>query len=235
MIVYSNSDSYGVLSTTNSRYSDFLSQELNAKVINSGKNGSCNQRIFRTSIRDLIKLRASEPEEEILALVCLGALHRTEWWNPDYRPRDNEIDGHFCSLQIHNLNKTHPTYAKEWFKVFDDEAEQTNLLMNLVLFTTWLKNNNIKYIIFAGNNVTYKKISYDNLFIKDFSDKIFNDPGILNINTVSFTKYCLDLGHVPFDYDLYQEHGHHGELAHKDFAKFLLQLYQQTKSTPRIS
>jgi len=157
MIVYSNSDSYGVESTTNNRYSEFLAKTLNAAVINSGKSGSCNQRIFRTSIRDLIKLRASEPNKEILALICLGAMYRTEWWDPNYIPKHNETDGHFSSLQIHSLKNNATNFAKEWFKLFDDEAEQTNLLMNLVLFTTWLKNNNIKYIIFAGNNVTYKK------------------------------------------------------------------------------
>jgi len=227
MIVYSNSDSYGVLSTTNNRYSDFLAQDLNAKVINAGKSGSCNQRIFRTSIRDLIKLRASDPDEEILAVICLGSLSRLEWWDPTYRPKENETDGHFQSLQISSVENNAPPYGKEWFKIFDEEAEQTNLLMNLILFTTWLKNNNIKYIIFVGNNITYKKIAYDDVFIKDFSDQVFNDPAILNINDISFTKYCLNLGHVPYDYNLYQENGHHGESAHRDFSKFLLQLYNR--------
>ena len=65
------------------------------------------------------------------------------------------------------------------------------------------------------------------MFIKDFSNQVFNDPDILNINTVSFTKYCLGLGHVPYDYAQYQENGHHGEPAHRDFAKFLLELYKE--------
>lgn len=225
MIVYANSDSYGVCGTTDNRYPEFFAQELGAKLINSGKSGSCNQRIFRTSIRDLIKLRESNPDEEILTLVCLGALHRTEWWDIKYQPKYNETDGHFRSLQVFSLDNNSPQWVKEWFKIFDDEAEQTDLLMKLVLFTTWLKNNNIKYIIFAGNNISYKKIAYDDVFIKDFSNKIFNDPDILNINNVSFTKYCLSLGHVPYDYAQYQENGHHGEPAHRDFSKFLLQLY----------
>lgn len=229
MILYCNSDSYGVLSTTDLRYSEFLGQALNAtSIINNGKSGSCNRRIIRNTLRDLIALRDSNPTEEILAVICLGSLIRTEWWNEEYRPGSKETDGHFQSLQIHSAtprSKLVSDYLNQWFKIFNDEAEQTNVFVDLVLLTSWLTTNNIKYIIFAGNHVTYKKNNYDDVFIKEFSKKIFNDPYILNINEFSFVQYCLDHNHKPFDYDRYQNNGHHGEEAHQDFAKFLLNFY----------
>lgn len=229
MIVYSNSDSYGVLST-GVTYPKLLADSLNAKVINAGLPGSCNQRIIRTTVRDLTQLR-NKTDEPVLCLICLGFLMRGEWWD-NTRPSIG-TDGHFRSFQIHaskNIdNNVIQEYMKQWYRVYDDEATQTNLLMELVLLTNWLKSKNIKYIIFAGNNVTYKEIDYNDVFIKDFSSVIFSDKDVLNIHNFSFVKYCCDRGHVPFDFDLYQNHGHHGEAAHKEFANFLLEHYNERR------
>jgi hypothetical protein len=237
MILYCNSDSYGVMSTTTNRYSEFLGKDLSAsKIINAGKNGSCNRRIIRTTLRDLIHIKETNPTDNILAVICLGSLIRTEWWDVNYKPANSEFDGHFQSLQIHsntnNKNKIFTAYLEEWFRLFNDEAEQTNLLTDLVMLTSWLTANDINYIIFAGNSVTYKKIDYADVFIKAVSKKIFNDACILNINNFSFVKYCLDHEHIPFDYKLYGNHGHHGEEAHKDFAKFLLNFYNTKIKKP---
>ena len=230
MIVYSNSDSYGVMST-GLRYSEFLAQALNAKSINGGKEGSCNQRIFRTTIRDLLKLR-QETNEPILCLLCLGSLIRGEWWNELKKLTPNETDGHFESFQIHAVDfSNHPAraYMDQWYRVYNDEAVQTDLMLQLTLLTSWLKNNKIEYIVFAGNTITYKKIDYNDVFVKDFATPIFADQNILNLNKFSFVTYCIEHGHKPFDYDQFKEHGHHGEPAHKDFANFLLELYYERR------
>ena len=230
MIVYSNSDSYGVMST-GLRYSEFLAQALDAKSINGGKSGSCNQRIFRTTVRDLSKLQ-QETDEPILCLLCLGSLIRSEWWNEAKRPLPNETDGHFESFQIFSTgNYTHPIrdYINQWYKLYNDEAAQTDLMLQLTLLTSWLTSNNIEYIIFAGNTVTYKQIDYNDVFVKDFATPIFADQNILNLNKFSFVTYCIEHGHKPFDYDQFKEHGHHGESAHKDFANFLLELYYERR------
>ena len=230
MIVYSNSDSYGVMST-GLRYSEFLAQALDAKSINGGKAGSCNQRIFRTTVRDLLKLQ-QETDEPILCVLCLGSLIRGEWWNETKRLLPTETDGHFESFQIHTANyPTHPIrdYMDQWYRLYNDKATQTNLFMELVLLTSWLKNNKIEYIVFAGNHVTYKKMDYNNVFVKDFATPIFADQNILNLNDFSFIKHCLAQGHKPFDYAQYKENGHHGESAHRDFANFLLEFYHERR------
>lgn len=231
MIVYSNSDSYGVESTGQT-YSEFLASALDAKVINAGVSGSCNQRIIRNTVRDLIKIK-QQTKEPILCLICLGSTIRGEWWNPKKKITPGDTDGHFQSFQIY-ANKNSDTlpireYMEQWYKVYDDEAMQTNLLMELVLLTSWLTNNNIEYIVFAGNHVTYKEIDYNDVFIKNFAELIFADKNILNINNFSFVKYCCGRGHVPFDFDQYKEHGHHGQDAHKDFANFLLEHYNERR------
>ena len=226
MILYCNSDSYGVMSTTKNRYGEFLADKLNARLINNGISGSCNKRIVRNSLRDLIQLK-NQTTEKILAVICLGALNRSEWWDLDYVPSDNDTDGHFRSFTIRGVKPTqvHYKHSQEWFKIYNDEAEQTNLFVDLVMLTNWLKSSDIDYIIFAGNTITYQKIAYDDIFIKSFSDIILADQYILNINNFSFATFCIEKGHVPFDYNLYNIHGHHGELAHKEFADFLLEFY----------
>ena len=230
MIVYSNSDSYGVMST-GLRYSEFLAQSLNATFVNGGKEGSCNQRIFRTTVRDLSKLR-QQTDDPILCLLCLGSLIRGEWWNEAKRPLPNETDGHFESFQIHGVDSlAHPAraYMDQWYRVYNDEAVQTDLMLQLTLLTSWLTTNKIEYIIFSGNNITYKKIDYNDVFIKDFATPIFADQSIFDLNNFSFVKFCLEQGHIPFDYDKWKEHGHHGESAHRDFANFLLEYYHERR------
>jgi len=231
MILYCNSDSYGVMSTTKNRYSEYLGKLLNAKVINNGKGGSCNQRIIRNTVRDLTNIKKTTPDEKILSIICLGSMIRNEWWNPNYKPSDEEMDGHFQSFQIHSMTHNSRSgyykYAKEWYRVYDDEAEQTNLLMSLTILIGWLESQNIDYLFFAGNNITYKKIDYNSSFIKTFAEKIFSNTRILNLNDFSFTRYCLEKNHQPYDFDQWGIHGHHGEDAHREFAEFLFLYYNQ--------
>jgi hypothetical protein len=220
------------MSTTKNRYSEYLGELLKTNtVINNGLSGSCNARIIRTTVRDILDLRKNN-NDSILAVICLGSMIRNEWWNVDKTLPAGFKDGHFESFQIHGIhgienNQRLPyyRYAQEWYRHYDDEAEQTNFLKELVMLTSFLKQQNVNYIMFAGNNVTYKLIDYQDIFIKSFSDYVYSDPRILNLNTFSFTQYCLEKQHVPFDFDQWGNHGHHGDLAHKDFANFLFDHY----------
>jgi hypothetical protein len=231
MILYCNSDSYGVLSTTQNRYSDYLGQLLQADtVINNGLSGACNDRIIRTTVRDVLDLRKTT-KDPVLAIVCLGNLIRNEWWNIDRELPEGFKDGHFESFQIHSIdtNRWLPYYqfAQEWYRHYNDEAEQTNLFKKLVMLTGFLQHHDVDYIIFAGNSVTYKPIDYQDVFIRSFAESISNDTNILDLNNFSFTGFCLARGHVPFDQDRYGIHGHHGQAAHQDFAKFLFDYYNK--------
>ena len=229
MLLYCNSDSYGVLSTTKNRYSDYLGELLQADtIINNGLPGSCNARIIRTTVRDILDVR-KDNNDSILAVVCLASMVRNEWWNPNKTLPNGFNDGHFESFQIHGVenNQRLPCYryAQEWYRHYNDEAEQTNLFKELVMLTSFFKQQKVNYIIFAGNNATYKLIDYQDVFIKSFSDHVHADPGILNLNDFSFTQYCLQHKHVPFDQDQWGIHGHHGEAAHRHFAEFLFTQY----------
>ena len=250
MILYCNGDSYSMLSTTKNRYSEYLGNLLDADtVINNGLPGSCNARIIRTIVRDILDIRKNI-NDTVLAVICLGSMIRNEWWNIDKVLPNGFNDGHFESFQIHGVkgNQQLPyyQYAHEWYRHYNDEAEQTNFFKELVMLTSFLKQQHVEYIIFAGNNLTYKAINYQDIFIKSFADYIHNDPNILDLNNFSFTGYCLEQQHIPFDKDQWGINGHHADPAHQDFAKFLFNHYnihcrnklnfkttQQIKNTPK--
>lgn len=231
MIVYSNSCSYGVLSTGKT-YSDFIGDKLNSKVINAGMPGCCNERIFRTSTRDLLELK--ENNEKILALISLSSFYRSEIWYDNIPALNN--DGHFKSFQVNNLNNDNshrsklPTieaemYAKNWFLLHNDEAESSNLFYKLNLFTTFLEHKDIQYLIWAGP-MTLKQVDFGTPFIKPFYKHIANNKNIINLYDFSFSKYCSIIKkHEPYDSDQFGIYGHHAEQAHEDFAEYLLEAY----------
>jgi hypothetical protein len=57
MIVYSNSCSFGAPGQGHRVYADYVEETFDASLINQGKPSSCNRRILRTSLRDLIQIK----------------------------------------------------------------------------------------------------------------------------------------------------------------------------------
>lgn len=231
MIIYSNSDSFGVVST-GKVYSEFIAEHLNARLINRGLPGSCNTRIFRTTVRDLLELK-QQTDEEIVVLISYAGLFRNESWHNDREPVDN--DGHFYSFQIGDYKKNIfdfwsdeiQNYAKSWFSQFTEEAEVTNLLCELILLTGFLRDNKIKYLIWSGPQTEcIHPVDSDAPFISEFYKKITSDPRVfLPYDQISFCTWCTSRGYVPMDFAKFGKYGHHGEEAHKAFAEHLLKNY----------
>lgn len=243
MILYSNSDSYGVFSQPGNDtpygevYGKFIADKLGSEFVNRGRSGSCNNRILRTSIRDLIKLRNENPNEKIQALISLATTYRNESWTEDNQ-HPEDLDGHFKSFQATGLPENlsfqrhkfsswtteQVDFAKHWVAQYDNEAEQTNLLWQVLLLTKTLKSYNIDYLIWWGSPIgVVKPINYNNPFIEDFYQEFKKDKNILSFEDFGFCSWCLDQGYVPFDEEQYGENGHHGPEAHKKFTDYLLE------------
>lgn len=236
MILYSNSDSYGVLcrpedqDSLNDTYSKHISQSINATYyFNKGRCGVSNSRIMRTSIRDLISLRKSNPNKKIQALISLTTTYRSETWCEENKfPEDN--DGHFTSFIAggefdHNIIEQEE-YAKAWLTCYNHEAAQVNLIWQTVMFTKTLQSYDINYLLWWGPKIgVVQPIDYSNSFISDFYSEFKKDKNILSFENFSFCDWCLNRKHIPFDYDTYGNHGHHGPKAHQEFANYLLEEY----------
>lgn len=235
MILYANSDSYGVQSQKGNDtpygdvYSKFINDKLKYKFINRGSSGSCNSRILRTSTRDLILLRKENPDKKIQALISLVTTYRSETWtDKNYHPKDQ--DGHFKSFQAGSkfefFSSNQKEFAKHWLFQHNDEAEQTNLLWQVLMFSKTLKMYDIDYLIWWGPVIgTIKPINYTSLFVKDFYSEFKQDKNILSFENFSFCDWCLGQGFEPFDKKEFGNFGHHGPEAHQAFADHLMENY----------
>ena len=233
MILYSNSDSYGVLSQLGEDtpygevYGKFVADKLGSKFVNRGRSGSCHSRIMRTSTRDLIKLRNENPNEKIQALISLAGTYRNESWTEDNQ-HPEDLDGHFKSFQASSQfgfwSTEQKDFAKHWVAQYDNEAEQTNLLWQVLMLTKTLKSYNIDYLIWWGAKIgVVKSVNYDNPFIEDFYQEFKKDKNILSFEDFGFCNWCLDQGYIPFDQKKFGDNGHHGPEAQQAFANYLLE------------
>jgi len=246
MIVYVNGCSYASISD-GKRYSEYLAEHFNCDSVNAAIPGSCNSRILRTSLRDLINLK--KQHKDIVAIISLSFVLRTEVWNRDPNRQDRwkqSGDGDFISMQFtgahdwkKKLDKGHVdwkisgtqlrNYGKSWLIWYDVESEITKLLQQIILFTAWCKSNAIKCVLFSGP--LQESIDFESPFVKPFYDVVQEDTSVIDIFNKSFTEWCKLAGHTPIDKFTMQIHGnsyacgHHGAAAHRDWAKFLIENY----------
>ena len=99
-LVYLNGDSHSAPQKFKI-YGEYISEYYKSSFINHSINKSSNNRIFRSSLRDLLSLKAQY--KNILACVSLSYIMRTDLWDRDHtderwRSTINN-DGDFLSLQ----------------------------------------------------------------------------------------------------------------------------------------
>jgi hypothetical protein len=248
-LVYLNGDSYSSPSDSFKIYGEYIAEHYNSDFINHSIRGSSNNRIFRSSLRDLIDLK--KKYKNILACVSLTFIMRTDLWDTSHkfdrwRSLKNN-DGDFLSLQpftkknwnvnslfssnISNESNKYNDFCKNYAIWYDIEAETTKLLEKIILFSNWCENNKIKYLIFSP--MYQEKIDFSAPFIKDFYHDILNNNSILNPFEFSFLDWCLMHNYKPIDNfeavvngKTFQV-GHQGKDGHKAFSKFLLENYFQ--------
>ena len=235
-MVYVNGDSYCVTSD-GKKYSDFLGEKLQCSVVNNAIGGSSNARILRTSLRDLMVLK--KKYANIVAVVSLSYIIRTEVWDPNIKNNRFINDGEFTSITPTHLKNwffdlqnsvtsEYKDFSKQFLINYNVEAETIKLLQSIILFSTWCKYNNIKSIIFSGP--LQEKVDFSSPFIQDFYQEFKQDNGIIDIFEFSFTQWCILKGFKPINanrtqhiHDKVYDVGHHGQAAHEAFANFLLE------------
>jgi hypothetical protein len=243
MLIYVNGCSYARISGGKT-YSDFLGEQLNCPSINAAHPGSCNSRIIRTSLRDLILHKKTH--NDIVAVISLSFLIRTEMWdlthsNQQWREYN---DGDFFSEQfvetldwytaddntrVANVDKKYKEFAISWLSWYNVEAETVKLLQNLILFTGWCEKNNIKYIIFSGPQL--ESIDFNAPFVESFYSQLIENDNIINPFKYSFLDWCTAQGFAPTEPVQYfingevKAAGHQGESAHKAWAQYLIENY----------
>jgi hypothetical protein len=226
-------------------YSDHVARKFSATLINRGLGGSCNRRIIRSSLRDLIEL---EDKSNVVALIGLTFISRTELWQPWLTPKTN--DGHFFTIKtdhkkinwgVSGLIDTFipdmhqytdhriQDYYKNWLLHYYPEAVMTDLLADIIMFCGWADQQRIKYVIFSNVDVLpgSDKVGYTSPFIQSLQQQILNNKNIINPWEFSFGTFALAQGLQPKDYAVYKNHGHPGAKAHKLFSEILINHLQK--------
>lgn len=252
MILYINGCSWSCQSTHEMEtpvYGDFLAKKLGATLINHSLPGACNERIFRSSVRNLQILR--ETEKDIICVINITQITRSELWlDPDRRSElesivmsqmtptqlkivqryidSNDGDYHSYLYGEDTVHRNIPGFnGLEKYTVLFDHYEKSyyNLLYQLLMFTSYCKLNGIKYLLFAGTNMIRYDILDKNLrWLTSFSKDLDNDPAILKFEEINFCQWAYYNGYRNYESIIDPVNpwtGHPDERAHAAWADFL--------------
>lgn len=243
-LVYCNGDSYSNeiyhQSLHGSVYANFVGQYLNGFVINKSINGSCNRRIVRTTLHDMILQRKLNPAQPILALIGLSFEMRSEIWVDEITstaPEESNFKTHSFSQQInwrdnllsnrdidspnsYELNeKFYKKYSDGKAFFYSPYAERINLLTDLIMLKSVLDSLNINFLIFQSPKA--EKLQQD--YLLDFlKTQVHSDPRILDLEMFGFLDWCYENKFAPIDFPDRPKIGHYSSNAHQAFAETFL-------------
>lgn len=243
-LIYCNGDSYSDhnyhTSLLDQTYVNHVATYTNGFAINRAIAGSCNRRIIRTTLHDMIQQRELNPRQKIIALIGLTFELRSELW-ADYRvatvPEESNFVTHTFSSQpdwrknlLNNKNIDTPNrfeFEEKFFKeysqgrayFFSPYAERINLLTDLVMLKSTLDLLNINFLIFQSPKA--EKLNQD--YLLDFlKNQISVDPRLFNLESFGFCDWSYEQNFIPLDFLDRPRIGHYGPDAHNAFAKKIL-------------
>ena len=241
-LIYCNGDSYSADSchpTLNKKtYSHIVGKHLDGFVINNSVPGSCNRRIIRTSVHDLVHERRLNPDQQIIALIGLSFEIRSELWNENKKtstPSESNFENFYFTKELNwrdmllkgmdiAFNK-HRSDQGFFDKVsqgrayyYSPYAERANLLCDLLMFQSLMQQLNIKFLVFQSPIAEKLESEY----LIDFFKSNLNSKNFLDFETFGFVNWCNQQGFEPLDYKDRPEIGHYGIDAHRAFAEQIL-------------
>jgi hypothetical protein len=241
-LIYCNGDSYSDENfhptLKNQTYAHVVGQYLQGFVINNAISGSCNRRIIRTSVHDLVNERKLNPDQQIIALIGLSFELRSELWNENKKtvaPAESNFENFHFTKELNwqdmllkgmdiVLNKHRPdqdffdkvSQGRAYY--YSPYAERTNLLCDLLMFQSLMQQLNIKFLIFQSPMAEKLKSEY----LIDFFKSTLNSKNFLDFETFGFINWCNHQGFEPLDFKDRPEIGHYGIDAHRAFAEQIL-------------
>ena len=246
-LIYANGDSYTTPSTGVRVHADYLAENLNGFLINNSINGSCNRRIIRSSLYDIIQQRKHNPSQKIIAIISLSFELRSELWIEDIAPEnkmdpDREQESNFVTHSFSgslNWRKRmfsgklgNPTlnrriqpskfldhYNKGRAYFYSPYAERINLYADLIMFTASCKKYNINYLIFRGPLPEQLQPEH---VIEFFKAEIVKDTRVVDLENFGFCNWCCEQKFIPRDMFDTPEIAHYNSDAHEAFAKQVL-------------
>jgi hypothetical protein len=237
-LIYCNGDSYSDenyhISLTGKTYAHVVGEHLNGFVINNAIKGSCNRRIIRTSVHDLIQQRQHNPTQQIIALIGLTFELRSELWIEKATPtsaqesnfqthtfadKNNWRDLLLAGEKIFNKeNKFLDKYNQGRAYYYSPYAERANLLCDCVMFQALMKDLNIEFLMFQSPQAEKLEKEY----LVDFFKSQMVVDHFIDFESFGFVDWCHQQGFVPLDYQDRPIIGHPTAEAHRAFAEQIL-------------
>jgi len=250
-MIYCNGDSYSDpnfhVSLNNSTYAHVVGDHLRGYTMNRAIRGSCNRRIVRTTVHDMIQQRQLNPDQKTIALIGLSFEIRSELWINDRQPviseesnfvthafssQDNwrekllqglsmgELPIPHCGLPTDQLGKKfHKKYTEGRAYFYSPYAERINLFCDLIMLRSVLDRLDIDFLIF--NAVIPEKLESEYL-LGFFQEEILADPRFIDLDNFGFCNWCNQKGFVPMDFLDRPTIGHYQVDAHRAFAEEIL-------------
>jgi hypothetical protein len=244
-LIYCNGDSYSNenyhADLLGKVYANFVADHCSGFVINKATSGSCNRRIIRSTVHDMILQRQLNPSQKIIALIGLSFEIRSELWIDDLAnssfAEESNFRAHRFSDQIDwrenlladkniqspNSNKQDSNFFKKFSEgrayFFSPYAERINLLCDLVMLRTLLNSLNIDFLIFQSPQAEMLQEEY---LLDFFKKQIADDNRFFDLETFGFCDWCNDQKFTPLDYLDRPRIGHYKADAHQAFAEQVL-------------
>ena len=245
-LIYANGDSYLYKSADRDHKTktveNYLADKLDIKLIRQNtKEGSSNERICRTTIRDILDIKQRFPQANILSIIGFTFTSRRDLW---YMHWDNiTVDQYDPS---DGMYISHEFDQSEWIKevLIKRFAKRNNFQMAKILkaneeFNTYepsmflssalslhgyLKSKGVTSIMFSAPPIEINALQGKNMTI--LLNEMRNDPYIIDFFDFNMTDYLESKGHEPYDFEKYGRLGHHGPAAHEEFANYIYDKYK---------
>ena len=252
-LIYCNGDSYSNEnyheSLVGKTYAHVVGAHCNGFTINNAISGSCNRRIIRTTVHDMIQQRKLNPTQPIIVLLGLSFELRSELWideiQSNLRSEESNLRTHVFSKQVswrdnllnnadietdnpYELNeKFFKKYSEGRAFFFSPYQERINLLTDLIMLRALFEKLNVNFLIFQSPKE--EKLESDYL-LDFFKNEIATDNRIMDLETFGFTDWCHKQNFTPLDMLDSLGIAHYGPDAHEAFARqFLIPKLEELK------
>jgi len=114
-----------------------LSKHYNLPLLNSASPGGSNQRIVRTTVEDISRLLLEGRKP--LVIITWTLIHRFELFS--------QVKNNWTNFSASTRGDDQKLAEKIWTRYSSDETDVINFLTQVVLLESFLKKNNIPYLM----------------------------------------------------------------------------------------
>jgi hypothetical protein len=217
-----NGDSYSASIPTKKVYGDFLSEHFNIPVRNYAISGSNNQRILRSSIENLHKIKAEF--QNPLVIIGWSFVRRLEvWYYGNNKKLINQVPDSPQSrfITLDRIISAGEATLEQKALINEDLFVHKQLMdfyTNLYMFAHILESQDLNYVFFSAARNTDCPINcFPYIESLQQVNWVANNPNIFRLH-----DFCIMHWAKENDPECHPVTGHLSEEGHKKFSNFIL-------------